>query len=260
MLEEIPPGSAIEFEYILPVDEDTCRQHVSANCARHLPDAIQRKKLTIVANGPSAKGLDFSRIEGPILTVNGSINLFTGKGTWPAYWAVCDSQELVADFLPQRPPQETVYFVAAKCHPAVFQKLHNNNVQLWHISDHTAKGKARIPQAVSVTISATWLMHRLGFTDFEYYGWDGCLMDNKHHASSETEWTWENNDLLHLNYGGKVTDNEVIGGRTFTTTRSWAAEARSAEQFFQLAEYFDLGVKIHGDGMFACTQQSLKDT
>ncbi len=257
MLEEIPQGSVIEFDYLLPVDDETCRQQVSDNCARKLPDAIRRRKLTIIANGPSAKKVDFSRIEGPILAVNGAINLFTDKGTWPAFWAACDPQEVVADLLPQRPPHETIYYVASVCHPAVFSKLKDHNVQLWHISDHAEKSRARLPPACSVTISATWMMHQLGYTDFEYWGWDGCLMEGLHHGSSDTEWDWDTTPLLHLNYGGKITDTEVVGGRTFTTTRSWAAEAKSAEQFFQLAEYFDIGVKINGDGMFACAREAI---
>ncbi len=255
MLEEIAPGSVIEFDYILPVDDETCRQQMGTNLKRNLPDVIPRRKLTIIADGPSAKDVDIWKIDGPILAVNRAINLFTGKGTWPAYSAACDAQALVAGFLPERPPNETIYYVASKCHPDVFQKLKNNKVETWHIGTH-GKDRVCIPEAISVTISVTWLMARLGFTDFEYWGWDGCFMDGKHHASNNDDWT--DMPTLSLNYGGKIEGDEIIGGRIFQTTRSWAAEAKSADQFFQLAEYFDIGVKIHGDGMFACAQQFLK--
>ncbi len=257
MLEEIPEGAVIEFDYILPVDVETCRQNVSVNCARKIPDAIPRRKLTIVANGPSSRNLDIWKIGGPILALNGAIKLFHDRGTWPTYWACCDPQELVADFLPERPPQETVYYVASKCHASVFQKLQNNIVRLWHVSDHKSEGRWHIAPSSSVTITACWLMNRLGFTDFEFWGWDGCFMDGKHHASNNDDWS--SVPTLSLNYGGKIEGDKVIGGRTFTTTNTWAAEAKGAEQFFQLAEYFDIGIKINGDGMFACAQQFIKD-
>ncbi len=256
-LDEIPQGAVIEFDYLLPVDEETCRQQVTDSLKRHIPDAVMRRKLTIIADGPSAKDVDISRIHGPILAVNRAIHLFTDKGTWPAYWAACDAQELVADFLPARPPHETIYYVASKCHPAVFQKLKNNNVQLWHISDHRSENRWHIAPSSSVTITACWLMTRLGFTDFEFWGWDGCFMDGKHHASNNDDWSAVH--TISLNYGGKIEGDDVIGGRVFTTTHTWAAEAKGAEQFFQLAEYFDIGLKINGDGMFECARKFLME-
>jgi hypothetical protein len=252
-LDEIPPGSVIEFDYLLPVDDETCRQQVDQNIKRHIPDAVMRRKLTIIADGPSAKNLDIWKINGPILAVNRAIQMFAKKGTWPNYWAACDPQELVAGFLPERPPQETTYFVASKCHPAVFQKLKGNKVELWHISDHRAENRWHIAPSSSVTITAAWLMARLGYTDFEFYGWDGCFMDGKHHASNNDDWS--EMPTISINYGGKIEGDDVIGGKVFTTTHTWAADAKGAEQFFQLADYFDIGIKIHGDGMFEAARQ-----
>ncbi len=246
MLEEITPGSVIEFDYILPVGDEILGQQVADNLKRDIPDAVPRRKLTIIADGPSANDVDIRKIDGPILAVNRAINLFTAKGTSPTYWAACDAQELVARFLPERPPQETIYYVSSNCHPSVFQKLKNNRVELWHIGDHPGKDRVRIPQAIAVTVSTVWLMVRLGFTDFEFWGWDGCFMDGKHHASNSDDWSKV--PTITLNYGGKE----------YTTTHAWAAEAQSAEQFFLLAEYFDIGVKINGDGMFECARKFLK--
>ncbi len=254
--EEIPAGAVIEFAYVLPAGEDECRQNIDNSLSRYLPDAVRRQRLVIIANGPTARNVDLRKIKAPTLALNGSIKLFMEQGVVPTYWAVCDPQELVAGFLPDVPPIETTYFVASKCHAAVFEKLKERKVKLWHISDHRANGRWHIAPSSSVTITACWLMTRLGFTDFEFWGWDGCFMDGKHHASNNDDWSAI--PIISLNYGGKIEDDEVIGGRTFSTTNTWAAEARGAEQFFQLAEYFDIGIKIHGDGMFACAQEFLK--
>ncbi len=108
-----------------------------------------------------------------------------------------------------------------------------------------------------MTISAAWLMHWIGYTDFEFWGWDGCFLEGKHHAIGNADWS--HLPILHLNYGGTDENGEIIGGRTFSTTRSWAAEAKAAEQFFNLAHYFDIGIKINGDGMFECARKFLMD-
>lgn len=249
--DEIAPGTVITgFDAILPLDDTQCLAHIAASAARLLPEAVSRKRLHVIANGPSALLADLENLY-PTLALNGSIKLFTDAGLAPTYWAGCDPQAVLADYLPDNPPESTVYFVASKAHPSVFNKLKDRDVRVWHLMDYPAPGRARIALASSVTMSAAWLMHRLGFTDFEFWGWDGCFMDGRHHASDASSW---GDAPLHVNYGGKVVGDEVIGGRTFPTTRSWAAEAHCAEQFFQLAKYFDIGVTLHGDGMFKAAQ------
>jgi hypothetical protein len=255
--EEIPFGSVIEFNYILPVSDERCRQNIEASLERELPDAVERHKLIIIANGPTARNVDLRKIVHATLALNGSIKLFMEQGLAPTYWAVCDPQEHVANFIPDDPPQETIYFVASKCHPTVFEKLKGRKVYLWHISDHHAPERWHVAPSSSVTITACWLMNRLGWTDFEFWGWDGCFMDGKHHASNNDDWSAV--PVVTLNYGGKMEGNQIIGGKEFSTTRTWAAEARGAEQFFQLAEYFDIGIKIHGDGMMECARKSIMD-
>lgn len=252
--DDVPTGAVIEgFQAILPVSDDVCRQQIAANIARGLPEAIRvRQRLAIIANGPSARDVDLSELTCPTLAVNGSISLFEAQGIYPTYWACCDPQARVADLLPPYPPEDTIYFVASKCHPSVFDKLRYRSVRIWHLTDYPVAGKLNIATCSSITMSAAWLMYRRGYTDFEFYGWDGCFMDGQHHASDASSW---GEPPLYINYGGKVVGEQVIGGRNFPTTRSWAAEAHNAQQFFSLAKYFDIGVKIHGDGMFKAAQE-----
>ena len=258
VLDEIEPGTEIVgFQAILPCSDEICLGQIAQTEKLGLPDALTRNSLAIIANGPSARGLDLRTFEGHTMALNGSIQLFLEQGLCPTYWACCDPQEQVADMLPENPPYNTTFLVASKCHPRVFHKLRNNDVLVWHIKDYPAEGRHRISLCSSITLSATWLMYRMGFTDFEYWGWDGCFMEGKHHASQDNDWSTK--PILYMNYGGKVENNEVVGGRTFTTTRTWAAEGKGAEQFFQLAEYFDIGIKIHGDGMFECVRKSIME-
>jgi hypothetical protein len=215
-----------------------------------------RRRLTVIANGPSAKTVDLRYLtrETNTLAVNGSLKLFLDQGVSPTYWVACDPQELVADFLPDNPPEYTQYFIASKCHPRVFDKLRGLDVLLWHLNDHPVSGRWNIPPSSSVTICAAWLMNRLGYTDFDFYGWDGCYINGYHHASEDSKKTPE----LEITYGGKVEGDNVTGGKTFMTNTTWAAEVQGAEQFFQLAKYFDINLTIHGDGMFAYAKKFLE--
>jgi hypothetical protein len=249
---EISSGTVIDdFDYILPVKDGTCHSNIRNSIRLGLYDAVPyRAKLSIIANGPSALEADLKSLS-PTLALNGSIRLFSDQGLAPTYWAGCDPQALLADYLPDDPPRDTVYFVASKCHPSVFEKLKSRDVRLWHIADHKISRRQHLPLACSVTLCASWLMHRLGYSDFEYWGWDGCFSGDRSHAGP-------GGDLkpgqLYINHGGKKEDGVIVGGKTFATTRTWAAEAYAAEQFFQLAKYFDIGVVVHGDGMIAAAR------
>jgi hypothetical protein len=254
--EEIPAGTIIKgFEYIVPNSDEVCQAQIAANLKRGYPEALDRRKLTVIASGPSAQQVDLRSIKTPILAVNGALSLFLKTGLWPRYWACCDSQEVVADFLPDYPPFGTTYLVGSKCHPKVFEKLKDRDVLIWHLKDQPIEGKARISVASSITICASWLMYRLGYSDFDYWGWDGCFMDGKHHVDNDADWS--SIQRLNINYGGTIEGDDVIGGKTFETTRTWAAEAQGAEQFFQLAEYFDMQVTVNGGGMFAAAREAI---
>lgn len=251
---DIEPGSIIEFSLHTPCSDDVCNANIAKSLALHLPEVRIRKRLTVVAGGPSAKYA--LPCEGDTLALNGALKLFTRQGLSPTYWACCDPQDFVADFLKEA-PFDTVYLVASKCDPSVFERLALHRLRLWHVKDYPAEGKFRQVLAESVTMSAMWMMFTaFGYTDFNIWGWDGCYIDGEHHAGDGEV----NQKGISLNYGGKIIDGEVIGGRTFETTRTWAAEARGAEQFFQLAEYFDIGVTIHGDGMMKACRQSILGT
>lgn len=250
-LDDIEPGTIIAgFEPRLPTDDETCKRHVAENIGRDLREAVSRRKLTVIANGPSAL-LYFGQqpqFLSPVLALNGALGACLEHGVRPDYWAACDPQALVADFLPADPPNDLTYLVASKCHPLVFDKLRGRDVLIWHLKDQACEGRLRIPPSCSVTMSAMWLMHRMGYTDFDIWGWDGCWLDDRHHAGSGNIGT--THEPIHANLGGVLAaDGEVTGGRVFKTTRSWLAEMQAAEQFFHLADYFDLGITIHGDGM-----------
>jgi hypothetical protein len=251
---DVQPGDRITgFTPILPVDAATCALQVSENLALGLPEMFVREQLHVVANGPSARDYFAQKPAGRSLAVNGALGEFLRRGRLPTFWAACDGQEKVADFIPDDPPRGIRYLVCSRCHPRVFEKLKGRDVMIWHVKDEGAQGRLRIAQSCSVTMTAAWLFIRKGVTDFDFWGWDGCWIDGEHHAGAGEV----SEDLVNINFGGEAIGDEIVGGRTFQTTRSWAAESVAAEQFFHLAEYLDLRVTIHSDGLMKITQDGV---
>lgn len=215
------------------VDAQTIQAQIEANLGLGLPeaDAEPIKRLTIVANGPSAA---HAPLDGPTLALNGALSLFTRQGLWPTYWAACDPQALVADFVDSA-PVETTYLVASKCHPSVFARLAGLDVRLWHIDDHDVQGRPAVKVATSVTSCVLGLMRRMGYRAFDIYGWDCCYTGRRHHASCDEDAPASERDVT-----------VEVDGRLFSTQHAWALEATEAE--FILASS-DFDATIHGDGL-----------
>ena len=182
-------GGDIEFAIRTPVSEEQLAANVADCLSRGLPEvefsSPQLATLTILANGPSAREYDFG---GPTLALNGALKLCVERGVAPEYWAACDPQEHVADFL-QHAPAETSYLVCSKCHPSVFEALKDRRVLVWHLDDFgpwdLIKDRNPVSLGVSITIVAFELAERLGYSTFETWGWDGCYVGGQSHAMAQ---------------------------------------------------------------------------
>ena len=144
-------GPGVIFDTQTPADAERIGAQVRRALARGLPDADDGpiETLTVIANGPSA--LDWpgwsGGAKGPVIALNGALRLFVAHGMAPDFWAACDPQEIVARFL-EVAPAATRYLVASKCHPAVFEALHD-----WR--------------------------------KFQVWGWDGCFLNGLDHAAPQ---------------------------------------------------------------------------
>lgn len=233
-------GSIIEFEVVTPVATEGLISNIRATMALGLPQVCGEAErssphLRVIANGPSAL---FAPLDGDTLALNGALGLFVRAGLAPTYWAACDPQELVADFIPDDPPRETVYLVASKCHPRVFERLRGRKVLVWHLAEDVtleALGASAVEAAlpfVSITLTAFGLMYHLGFRSFETWGWDGCYLDGRDHASSQA-------------HAGQNINVEV-GDKTFRTTTTWALEAQTAVELLTAIPY---RLTVNGGGL-----------
>lgn len=214
------------------------RRNVQSALARGLtelaPQGRQLMPLTIVASGPSASK---ARLASPVMALNQALTLFTTQGGAPTFWACCDAGPVVAEFLAAA-PDSTTYFVASRCHPAVFDALAERKVILWHLDEpftgDLLSRRHKVPTASSITLCAFGLGDAMGFDRFETWGWDGCYMDGASYALSQP--TTGTRAVL-----------AIPNGPRFETTGTWINEARDAKHVLSRAPY---SVKIHGGGMF----------
>lgn len=242
----------INFDVSHPMDREAIQAHIEHSLGLGLLEADRGPNLglKIVANGPSAA---LASLDGwNTLALNGAMKLFTDRGTAPDYWAACDPLEVVASFLPDNPPEETIYLVGSKCHPSVFEKLKGRDVRLWHIDDYEIPpGYNKIHTAVSITLTIMPLMRRaFNYRAFDVYGWDACFSEDpqgvRHHASDEAISAYPA-EMTEVCVGAtQAEDGSLSGGRWFKTTPVWMAEAQDAVTQLRFADY---SVSIHGDGL-----------
>lgn len=230
-MDQIRPGSEILFDLKTPLNETLIRGHIAHAYSLGIPHlfADEPETLRIIANGPTAKS---APLDGPTLALNGALRLFTDKGLHPTWWAACDPQALVADFLTHA-PKETVYLVASKCHADVFDRLAYRSVRLWDIDDYVPGG---IPVAPSITLVSLMLAFKMGWRKIEVWGWDGCYGENgAHHAVDQPH----DKDCVTIE----------VGARSFQSCGTWASEAQNARTVVSLMEYLGAKIDIKGDGM-----------
>lgn len=238
-------GNPITFSPKVPVDDEGLRANVRHAMSLRLPtlrDFEYRRQghLDVVANGPSAPAyFQPTPKNGPVLALNGALELFNGRRIIPDYWAACDPQELVTDRFLRCAPYDVTYLIASKCHPSVFERMSDRNVILWHVGEPATRAlfdhhDIVIPASSSITSTSFELMTHLGFRRFETWGWDGCYMDGQGHAVPQPEAPSRVEITVH--------------DRVYETSPVWALEC---DDIANRLVGFPFPIHIHGDGFFA---------
>lgn len=235
----------LRIEVETPGDKEEIAARCLVNEARGLPDALQAQTCVIISSGPSARSeTPWKALEGlTTVAVNNALRLCLEQGHVPTYWACCDPQELVTDFLPDDAPKATTYLVANKCPASLFDKLARLNLatEIWRISDYRSGDKLHVPTASTVTLTAQALMRFKGFHRFEHYGWDCCYIDENAHAISQIE-----PDAQRMQFEIQNEDGSLVG--SFPTNSSWIAELH--DSIIQTYNVTVMGyeVAVHGPG------------
>ena len=246
---------------------NTVRDEIAANIraavARGLPSAkphqSQDKPVMLLAGGPSlAQFRDeiVAKRQGgmALVTTNGAYNWSIAQGLAPSAQIVVDAQEHNKRFV-EPPIDGCRYLLASQCHPATFDAAPAAQTVVWHsaIDDEMADELDKImtergeewypsPGGSTVMLRAFTLLRMLGFSRFEVYGFDSCLMGGEHHGYAQAE-----NDK-----DGKVDRllKVTCGDRVFQCT-PWMAS--QAQEFIDLIRFIgdEIELVVHGEGLIA---------
>lgn len=244
--------------------EERIVEHVTANIRRQLPQVkqyqLQNTKIIFAAGGPSLKtnlkklrrqynqGNKFA-----LVTVNGTHDFMLDQGFIPKMHIMVDARPWNARFV-QRPAKTCRYLLASQCHPSIFEALEGYDVSIYHTSGHEdAASKVlekyyfgkyiKVVGGSTVTLNSFMLLRTLGFRYFDVYGFDSCLLNNKHHSYDQSENDRDSVIPVYLREGDE--------DRKFMCT-SWMV--RQAYDFRNLVRAIrpDLfKCRVHGNGLIA---------
>lgn len=243
-------------------DADMHRSHILSALERKLPElspalCSHDGSLVIVGSGPSLTAhleeLKGERAKGrPVMSLKGTHDYLIENGLEPDLWLTIDSRPRVNQL--QKKSNSTVYLVASRCHPDIFDRLKDDKVVLWHssASEDNAEDIWKERNAPMVigggTTSGTraiFVGYILGFRDFVLYGMDSCNAPDgitKRFDGSLTGPTIE------VKTGYHVGDSRMVNnGRTFICNQAMAQQGNDFIMTLKMLP--DATFDIKGDGL-----------
>lgn len=231
------------------------------------PHESQDVEVMLLAGGPSLNEFEdeirANRLAGmPMITTNGTLNWALTRGLKPSMQCLIDGRDMPHNhsFTAQIDglTDETKYCVASQCPPDALKRLPPDRTFLWQVSlsDELLPDIKRIygkmydewypaPGGSSVTTRAICLLRMLGFHKIHVYGFDSCLMEDKHHAYDQPA---NDKDL------DRTMEIKVGGGTKYEKTFTCAPwHAYQAKDFLQMVPRVlsDAKLNIKGDGLIA---------
>lgn len=207
-------------------------------------DSVKGGRIAVCGNGPSLKTIELPKdIE--YVALNGALQALIDRGITPKYAICYDPTEKNAEFF-RRAPKKTKYLIASRCDSSVFEALKGRDVRIFHIVDEPEMAAMQrglinsigITGGSTVGLKSLRLLNEIGYDQFELYGYDSCLMNGEHHATSQP---WNDGQGVH---------QVAVGDKEFLATVWMGAQAEEALQQFEV-DRLHYSVNIHGDGLLA---------
>ena len=223
--------------------------HAAAQCGypEFAPAVVSHDgTLVLVGSGPSLptviEEIRAERVKGrPLLAINGAHDFLYEHDLPPDLFLTVDPRDLRHNL--KHKDRYTLYLLASRCAPEVFEHLKDQRIMLWH-----SWGKGEEVDAVkSITkyaigggstsgLRAIMVGYMMGFRNFILFGYDSCNAPDgtKRFDGSQTG----------------VTRDVICGDRTFSCNMAMAAQANE----FQLCTYGlmpDIHIEARGDGLIA---------
>lgn len=233
---------------------EVVRSQFIQNVERDLPwleqaQTLKDGPLAIVAGGPSLahRWPEIHSLNADVMALNNAYSFLLDRHITPDYFMLLDARQDNVEFL--RKTSDTHHFIAAQCHPDVFDALLGEKVTLYlttlpyarELTAHIAKPKALVAGTVgTVGMKALCLAYALGYRELHLFGYDSSYADGAHHAFEQT-----------LNDESKTIDAWVDGQR-FVTTPTLAHQVDEFCGFVGgMVKHYGMTVELHCDGLLA---------
>jgi uncharacterized Rossmann fold enzyme len=199
--------------------------------------------FVIVASGPSLPDyIDEIRAEQekgrPVCAINGTYDYLVDNGIIPNLFLTVDPRPMPQNVT--KPQKETVFLLASRVNPELFDRLKDYRVLTWHSwsmeSECEAfKGRFAIGGGTTSGLRAINVGYVMGFRNFVFYGLDSCLSDDK----KTKRFTGEE--------AGAIVD-VIVGDETFYCNH---AMAQQANEFQEIYKVMDVHIEAKGRGLIA---------
>ena len=251
-----PSGAAakrpLSFIPGVNTDPDISRAQIVTNAARDLSwlevQPAHGRSLAVVAGGPSLKERvdELRYFGGDVLALNNTYGFLLDHGITPDLFMLMDARRENVDFL-KRIGRTTRHYIAAQCHPDIFDQLEGCYVCLYLttlpgvkelLSDYKRPKVQLGGTAGTVGIKALALAYALGYRDIHLFGYDSSYDDGRHHAFSQP-----------INDAAKTID-VFIGDKGYTTTPALAHQATEFVGFAkELVMFQGMQIELHCSGL-----------
>jgi hypothetical protein len=249
-----PSGGARRPLSFIPgcnTDPDISRAQLAANAARDLPwlevQPAHSRRLAIIAGGPSLESRvdELRYFSGDVLALNNAYGFLLDRDITPDMFMLMDARRENVDFLRSCPTVR--HYIAAQCHPDVFERLEGLDVCLYlttlpgvrELLREYKKEKVQLGgTAGTVGIKALALAFALGYRDIHLFGYDSSYDAGRHHAFPQP-----------LNDGANTIE-VFIGDKSYTTTPALAHQATEFVGFAkELVMFNGMQIELHCSGL-----------
>jgi uncharacterized Rossmann fold enzyme len=227
------------------------RPAILAAMARGLPEfapalVAHDGTMVIAGSGPSLPAfIDEIRAEQqqgrPICAVNGAHDFLCEQGIVPELFLTVDPRDLRHNL--RHKNEDTIYLLASRVAPEVFDHLKDCRVMLWHSAGHPSEmpvfegtGVKKIGGGSTSGLRAIAVTYLMGFRKMLLFGFDSC-------NDAEGRKRFDSGTVT-------VNTDVIVGGRTFVCSMAMAAQANE----FQMSTYGmlpGLHLEVKGDGLIA---------
>lgn len=247
-----PPLHPLRLTQGCNTPEEVVRAQVEANIQRDVAwldyGGEKDRPLCIVAGGPSLKETwpQLLGMNADIMALNGAYPFLTERGITPDYFMLLDARPDNISFL-RDPRKATIHYLAAQCHPDIFDALDSFAKVLYlttvpyakEVTEGIDKPKLLVSGVVgTVGVKAISLAYILGYRELHLYGYDSSYEDY-HHAYPQP-----------LNDASTVMEVAIEpGGKLYRCSPSMAQQAKELTSRLGEMSRLGLDINIHGYGL-----------